>query len=41
MMPLGVSEKFSRTNALMRSSSMAAVPKVSTSTETGSATPMA
>ena len=41
MIPRGVSEKCSRTSALMRFSSILAVSKVSTSTDTGSATPMA
>ena len=41
MMPRGVSGKFSRTSSVNRSSGITPVPKVSTMTETGSATPMA
>ena len=41
MMPRGVSENISRTRSVMRSSGIVPVPKLSTITETGSATPMA
>ena len=41
MMPFGVSEKFFRTSASSLVSSTLPVPNVSTSTLTGSATPIA
>ena len=41
MMPLGVSGKISRTASAIFSSGTRPVPKVSTMTETGSATPIA
>src|ERR1035437_7731503 len=41
MMPLGVSEKFLRTNSVSLASPILPVPKVSTRTLTGSAMPMA
>ena len=41
MMPLGVSEKCSRTSATILLSGSLPVPNVSTCTDTGSATPIA